>query len=71
MVIVVIFYFIHHGITSIWHKQCFELYQLPLFSCFLFGLFIYRVERKEFDNLLKFDQKNLDIPMSMITFNYD
>ena len=33
MVIVVILYFIHHGIISVWHKQGFELYRRKLFPC--------------------------------------
>ncbi len=52
MVIVAIFYFIHHGITRIWHNQALS-FTIATFLLFLFGLFIYRVERKEVDILLK------------------
>jgi len=51
MVIVAIFYFIHHGITSIWHNNALS-YTSATFLLFLFGLFIYRVERKEMENLM-------------------
>jgi O-antigen/teichoic acid export membrane protein len=52
MVIVAIFYFIHHGITRIWHNNALN-FTVATFLVLLFGLFIYRVERKEMDNLLK------------------
>jgi len=52
MAIVAIFYFIHHGITRIWHNNTLNL-TIASFLLLLFGLFIYRVERKEVDNLLK------------------
>ncbi len=52
MVIVVILYFIHHGITGIWNNTALN-YTFATLFLFLFGLFVYRVERKEFDNLLK------------------
>jgi len=52
MVIVAIFYFIHHGITRIWHNSTLN-FTVATFLLLLFGLFIYRVERKEMDNLLK------------------
>jgi O-antigen/teichoic acid export membrane protein len=50
MVIVVIFYFIHHAITGIWHNSALN-YTVATCFLLLFGLFIYRIERKEFDNL--------------------
>jgi O-antigen/teichoic acid export membrane protein len=52
MVIVAVFYFIHHGITRIWHNNVLN-FTIATFLVLLFGLFIYRVERKEMDNLLK------------------
>jgi O-antigen/teichoic acid export membrane protein len=52
MFIVVILYFIHHGFTRIWHNTALN-YMLATLLLVLFGLFIYQVERKEFDNLLK------------------
>ena len=52
MVIVVILYFIHHTIISIWKDQTLN-YTIATFFLLLFGLFIYRIERKEFDNLFK------------------
>ena len=52
MVIVVILYFIHHGIISVWHNTALN-YTVATFFLLLFGLFIYRIERKEFDNLFK------------------
>jgi small neutral amino acid transporter SnatA (MarC family) len=51
MVIVAIFYFVHHGIIQIWHNEILNL-TIATFLLFLFGLFIYRVERKEMDGLL-------------------
>ena len=52
MAIVVIFYLTHHAITGIWHDPALN-YTIASFFLLLFGLFIYRVERKEFGNLLK------------------
>ena len=52
MVIVVALYFIHRGITAIWHNTPLN-YITATFFLALFGLFIFRVERKEFDNLIK------------------
>jgi O-antigen/teichoic acid export membrane protein len=52
MVIVVILYFLHHGITRLWHNTMLS-YTIATLFLFLFGLFVYRVEKKEFDNLLK------------------
>lgn len=52
IVIVVILYLIHHGIISIWHNTALN-YTVATFFLLLFGLFIYRIERKEFDNLFK------------------
>jgi O-antigen/teichoic acid export membrane protein len=52
MVIVAIFYFIHLGITRIWHNNALN-FTVATFLLLLFGWFIFRVERKEMDNLLK------------------
>jgi O-antigen/teichoic acid export membrane protein len=51
MVIVAIFYFVHHSIIQIWHSEILNL-TIATFLLFLFGLFIYRIERKEMDTLL-------------------
>jgi O-antigen/teichoic acid export membrane protein len=51
IVIVVILYLIHHAIISIWHNDVLNYTVATLFLG-LFALFIYRVEKKEFDNLL-------------------
>ncbi len=56
MVIVVILYFIHQGITRIWHSDALN-YTIATTFLILYGLFIYRVEKKEFDNLLKMRKK--------------
>jgi O-antigen/teichoic acid export membrane protein len=56
IVIVVILYFVHHAITNIWHNSALSLTVATLFLA-LFSLFIYRVERKEFDNLFKMRNK--------------
>lgn len=53
IVIVVIIYFIHHVIISIWSSKALN-YTIASFFLLLFGLFIYRIERKEFVNLFKF-----------------
>jgi O-antigen/teichoic acid export membrane protein len=52
IVIVVILYIMHHLITSIWHSSTLNYTVASLFLL-LFGLFIYRVEKKEFDGYLK------------------
>lgn len=52
LVIVVILFFIHQGIISIWKSQALN-YTIATFFLLLFGLFIYRIEKKEFENLLK------------------
>lgn len=52
MVIVAVFYFIHYGITRVWHNRALN-FTIASFLLLLFGLFIYRVERKEMDILLK------------------
>lgn len=52
MVIVVILYFIHGGIIAIWSNTALN-YTIATLFLVLFGLFIYRIEKKEFDNLLK------------------
>jgi O-antigen/teichoic acid export membrane protein len=56
MIIVVILYFIHHGITSIWQNEALN-YTIATTFLLLYGLFIYRIEKKEFDNLLKMRRK--------------
>jgi hypothetical protein len=58
MVIVVILYFIHHGIISVWHNTALN-YTVATFFLLLFGLFIYRIERKEFDNLFKIQRSSV------------
>lgn len=52
MAIVVILYFIHIAIIGIWHSTVLN-YTVATFFLAAFGLFIYRVETKEFDNLIK------------------
>jgi O-antigen/teichoic acid export membrane protein len=52
MVIVVTLYFIHSALISIWHNDALNYTVATLFLV-LFGLFIYRVEKKEFNNLLR------------------
>jgi len=52
IVIVVILYFIHLAIISIWHNSALNFIVATLFLI-LFALFIYRVEKKEFDNILR------------------
>ena len=52
MGIVVILYFIHHAIIRIWHNTALN-YTIATFFLTLFGLFIYWIERKEFDNFFK------------------
>jgi O-antigen/teichoic acid export membrane protein len=47
MVIVVFIYFIHQGITGIWKNPVLN-YTMATFLLILFGLFIYRIERREF-----------------------
>jgi O-antigen/teichoic acid export membrane protein len=52
IVIVVILYFMHNATMSIWHNDAVNYTVATLFLA-LFGLFIYRVEKKEFNNLLR------------------
>ncbi|MEO7043808.1 MAG: polysaccharide biosynthesis protein, partial [Ferruginibacter sp.] len=52
MVIVAIIYGIHHWITWIWPSKPLNYTVATLFLG-IFALFIYRIEKKEFDNLLK------------------
>ena len=52
IVIVVILYFIHNMLMGIWHNDALNYTAATLFLA-LFGLFIYRVEKKEFNNLLR------------------
>jgi O-antigen/teichoic acid export membrane protein len=56
MAIVVILYFVHQGIIRVWHGIVLNYTVATLFLV-LFGLFIYRIEKKEFDNLLKMGRK--------------
>ena len=50
MVIVVILYFMHQAITRIWNSTALNYTSATLFLL-LFSLFIYRIEKKEFDGL--------------------
>jgi O-antigen/teichoic acid export membrane protein len=50
--IVVMMYLIHHTIIKIWHDPALN-YTVASVFLLLFGLLIFRVERKEFDNLFK------------------
>ena len=52
IVIVVILYLIHNALIGIWHNDALNYTVATLFLA-LFGLFIYRVEKKEFNNLLR------------------
>ncbi|HSZ32497.1 MAG TPA: polysaccharide biosynthesis C-terminal domain-containing protein [Puia sp.] len=52
IVIVVILYFIHRGIISLWHNMALN-YTIATLFLILFGLFIYQIEKKEFENLLR------------------
>jgi O-antigen/teichoic acid export membrane protein len=52
IVIVVLLYLIHLAIIHIWDSPVLN-YSLGTILLCLFGVFIYRVERKEFDNLFK------------------
>ncbi len=52
MVIVVILYLIHNALMGIWHNNALNYMAATLFLA-LFGLFIFRVEKKEFNNLLR------------------
>ena len=56
MAIVVILYFIHQGIIRVWQGIVLNYTVATLFLV-LFALFIYRIERKEFDNLLRMGRK--------------
>jgi O-antigen/teichoic acid export membrane protein len=52
MVIVIILYFVHQAINRIWNSAALNYTSATLFLL-LFSLFIYRVERKEFDTLFQ------------------
>jgi O-antigen/teichoic acid export membrane protein len=52
IVIVVILYFIHNALMGIWHNDALN-YTVATVFLTLFGVFIYRVEKKEFNNLLR------------------
>ena len=56
MTIVVILYFIHTAITSLWSSRALN-YTVATLFLFLFALFIYRIEKKEFDNLFQRQKK--------------
>jgi O-antigen/teichoic acid export membrane protein len=53
MVIVAVLYGIHYMIGGIWHSRALN-YTIATLFLILFALFIYRVEKKEFINILKF-----------------
>ena len=57
--IVVILYFIHHAISVIWRMPALN-YTVATFFVLMYSLFIYRVERKEFDNLLKMRRESAE-----------
>jgi O-antigen/teichoic acid export membrane protein len=50
MIIVALLYFLHNGLCSIWKSTAFNYTVATLFLT-LFTLFVYRVEKKEFDKL--------------------
>jgi O-antigen/teichoic acid export membrane protein len=50
IIIVVVLYFIHHAIVNTWHNYALDYIAATIFLA-LFGIFIYRVEIKEFNNL--------------------
>jgi O-antigen/teichoic acid export membrane protein len=52
IVIVVILYFIHRGIISLWQNTALN-YTIATLFLILFGLLIYRIEKKEFEYLFK------------------
>jgi O-antigen/teichoic acid export membrane protein len=52
IVIVVILYFIHNALMGIWRNDALN-YTVATIFLSLFGLFIYQVEKKEFNNLLR------------------
>jgi O-antigen/teichoic acid export membrane protein len=52
MVIVAILYGIHHGIIKIWGNLALNYVVATLFLA-LFALFVYNIEKKEFDNLFR------------------
>ncbi|HEX3768569.1 MAG TPA: oligosaccharide flippase family protein [Puia sp.] len=52
IVIVVILFLIHNALRVIWHNDALNYFTATIFLA-LFGLFIYRVEKKEFNNLLR------------------
>ena len=58
MVIVACLYFVHHGLTRVWHNAALN-YTVATLFLLLFGLFVYRVEKKEFDKLLKIGRKRI------------
>ena len=52
IIIVVILYFIHNALMGIWRNDALN-YTVATIFLSLFGLFIYQVEKKEFNNLLR------------------
>ena len=58
MAIVVCLYFIHHGVTRVWQNTALN-YTIASLFLLLFGLFVYRVEKKEFDKLLKIGRNRI------------
>ncbi len=56
MVIVALLYGIHHVMTRIWHNTALN-YTIATLFLTLFALFVYRIEKKEFDNLFRIRRK--------------
>jgi O-antigen/teichoic acid export membrane protein len=52
IIIVVILYFLHNALMGIWRNDALN-YTVATIFLSLFGLFIYQVEKKEFNNLLR------------------
>ena len=68
MVIVVFCTVIHHVMTGIWHSPVLN-YTVATLFLLLFGLFIYRVEKKEFDNLFKLRGKPVNMRFRYLEIN--
>jgi len=58
MAIVAIIYGIHHIIFNSWHNAALN-YSLGTVFLAAFALFVYRIEKQEFDNLFSFRKKSL------------
>jgi len=52
MVIVAVLYSIHQALNGVWHSRALN-YTIATMFLLLFALFIYRIEKKEFVNILK------------------